>query len=490
MSELRTDLIEKYPYIVIEGPIGCGKTTLARKLAERYQVNLLLENAEANPFLSRFYQDAPRYALPTQLFFLFQRVNQIRDIGQRDMFTRATICRFFLEKDLIFARLNLDQEEYALYHQMYQHLQIQATKPDLVIYLQTPVAALAERIEQRNISYEQDISRDYLARLANAYSEFFHQYEGSPLLIVNNDKLNIAEDDAALDLLIERMMQIRGQREYFNLILINTHCMNLLKLQQMAQCDEKIAVLTSYDASFAMLCDQAGVDVLLVGDSLGMVLQGADSTLAVSMHDMQYHTRCVAKGANKAYIITDMPFGSYQQNPEQALRNAIRLMAAGAHMVKLEGGAVMCETVRFLVERGLPVCGHLGLTPQSVHQLGGYRVQGKTEAAAEQLMQDAQALSEAGAGLLVLEMVPASLAKQITLALSIPTIGIGAGADCSGQVLVLHDMLGIYSGHNPEYKAPRFVRNFMQGAESIQQALEAYVNAVKSREFPAPEHSY
>lgn len=266
--------------------------------------------------------------------------------------------------------------------------------------------------------------------------------------------------------------------------------MNLLKLQQMAQCDEKIAVLTSYDASFAMLCDQAGVDVLLVGDSLGMVLQGADSTLAVSMHDMQYHTRCVAKGANKAYIITDMPFGSYQQNPEQALRNAIRLMAAGAHMVKLEGGAVMCETVRFLVERGLPVCGHLGLTPQSVHQLGGYRVQGKTEAAAEQLMQDAQALSEAGAGLLVLEMVPASLAKQITLALSIPTIGIGAGADCSGQVLVLHDMLGIYSGHNPEYKAPRFVRNFMQGAESIQQALEAYVNAVKSREFPAPEHSY
>ncbi|MEQ1601378.1 MAG: deoxynucleoside kinase [Methylophilaceae bacterium] len=216
MSEVRTDLIEKYPYIVIEGPIGCGKTTLARKLADKYEVNLLLENAEANPFLSRFYQDAPRYALPTQLFFLFQRVNQIRDMNQRDMFAQCTIADFFLEKDLIFARLNLDHEEYALYHQMYQHLQLQATKPDLVIYLQTPVEALAERIMQRNISYEQDIPQEYLTRLANAYSEFFHQYDSSPLLIVNNEKLNIANDDASLDLLIARILQIRGQREYFN----------------------------------------------------------------------------------------------------------------------------------------------------------------------------------------------------------------------------------------------------------------------------------
>lgn len=261
--------------------------------------------------------------------------------------------------------------------------------------------------------------------------------------------------------------------------------MNLLTLQQMTDRGEKIAVLTCYDASFATLCENAGVEILLVGDSLGMVLQGADSTLAVTLHDMQYHTRCVAKGANKAYIVSDMPFGSYQQNPEQALRNATRLMAAGAQMVKLEGGVVMAETVRFLVERGIPVCGHLGLTPQSVHQLGGYRVQGKNEAQARQLLSDAQALQQAGAGLLVLEMMPAGLAREITQAIVTPTIGIGAGPDCSGQVLVLHDMLGIYAG-----KSPKFVRNFMQDAVSIQQAVEHYVQAVKSREFPTAEHSF
>ena len=261
--------------------------------------------------------------------------------------------------------------------------------------------------------------------------------------------------------------------------------MNLVALQQMKQHGEKIAVLTCYDASFATLCENAGVEVLLVGDSLGMVLQGADSTLGVTLHDMQYHTRCVAKGAGKAYIVTDMPFGSYQQNPQQALRNATRLMAAGAQMVKLEGGAVMSDTVRFLVERGIPVCGHLGLTPQSVHQLGGYRVQGKTEQDAQRLLQDAKALSDAGAGLLVLEMIPASLAKQITKSVAMPTIGIGAGVDCCGQVLVLQDMLGIYSG-----KSPKFVRNFMLGAGSIQQAVKAYVQEVKAGEFPAAEHSF
>jgi 3-methyl-2-oxobutanoate hydroxymethyltransferase len=261
--------------------------------------------------------------------------------------------------------------------------------------------------------------------------------------------------------------------------------MNLIALQQMASRGEKIAVLTAYDASFATLCEQAGVDVLLVGDSLGMVLQGSTSTLGVTLHDMQYHTRSVAKGTNTAYIVTDMPFGSYQQSPEQAFRNASRLMACGAHMVKVEGGAVMADTVRFLVDRGIPVCGHLGLTPQSVHQLGGYRVQGKDEAQAQQLIADAKALAEAGAGMIVLEMVPASLAKAITESIAIPTIGIGAGVDCSGQVLVLHDMLGIYPG-----KSPRFVRNFMEGAASIPQALEHYVKAVKDQSFPAVEHSF
>lgn len=211
-------IIEKYPYIVIEGPIGCGKITLAKKLAERYNVNLLLENADANPFLPRFYQDAQRYALPTQLFFLFQRCNQIRDLTQRDMFSEVTgtIADFFLEKDPLFARLNLDDEEFALYRQMYQHMQLQTTTPDLVIYLQTPVDLLLERIEQRKIPYEQEIPREYLERLSEAYSEFFHQYEGAPLLIVNNEKLNITKSEEALDLLIDRISKIRGRREFFN----------------------------------------------------------------------------------------------------------------------------------------------------------------------------------------------------------------------------------------------------------------------------------
>lgn len=266
--------------------------------------------------------------------------------------------------------------------------------------------------------------------------------------------------------------------------------MNLGNLRQMKARGEKIAVLTCYDASFATLCEKAGVDVLLVGDSLGMVLQGAGSTLGVTLRDMQYHTRCVAAGVQKSYIVTDMPFGTYQQNPEQALRSAVRLMAAGAHMVKLEGGAPMLETVRFLTDRGIPVCGHLGLTPQSVHQLGGYRVQGKEDKEAAQLLSDAKALAEAGASMLVLEMVPATLAKEVTESADIITIGIGAGPDCSGQVLVLHDMLGIYGAGKSDHKSPRFVRNFMQGAVSIEQAISNYVRAVKQGEFPAAEHSF
>ncbi|HSM99117.1 MAG TPA: 3-methyl-2-oxobutanoate hydroxymethyltransferase [Gallionella sp.] len=259
----------------------------------------------------------------------------------------------------------------------------------------------------------------------------------------------------------------------------------LTKLQTMRSRDEKIAVLTCYDASFAALLETQGVDVLLVGDSLGMVLQGHESTLAVTLDDMVYHTACVARGAKQAFIISDMPFGTFQVSPQEAFSHVAKLMVAGAQMVKLEGGAAMIETVRFLTERGIPVCGHIGLTPQSVNQLGGYRVQGKESAAAQKLLEDAVALEQAGAGMIVLEAMPALLAAEITAALSIPTIGIGAGAECSGQVLVLHDMLDIYPG-----KKARFVKNYMQGAGSIAEAVARYVREVKEGSFPAQEHSF
>lgn len=209
-------IFNQFPYIVVEGPIGSGKTTLAKMLSEKFSAALLTEKAEINPFLPRFYQDAQRYALPTQLFFLFQRSRQIADMTQRDMFAEPTVADFFLEKDPLFARLNLDDEEYALYHQIYTHLQLKSPKPDLVIYLQTPVDELADRIQERNISYEQEIPREYIERLADAYSEFFHTYDASRLLIVNNEKLNIIKDESALDLLVKRISQIKGSREYFN----------------------------------------------------------------------------------------------------------------------------------------------------------------------------------------------------------------------------------------------------------------------------------
>lgn len=259
----------------------------------------------------------------------------------------------------------------------------------------------------------------------------------------------------------------------------------LTTLQALRDKDEKIAVLTCYDASFAALLEVAGVDVLLVGDSLGMVLQGHEATLPVTLDEMVYHTACVARGSKQAFIVTDMPFGTFQVSPEKTFENAARLMAAGAQMVKLEGGAAMAETISFLTGRGIPVCAHIGLTPQSVHQIGGYRVQGKNEADAQRLIQDAVIVGQAGAGLMVLEAMPALLAAEITANVSIPTIGIGAGAACSGQVLVLHDMLDIYPG-----KKARFVKNYMQGAQSIADAVKHFVLEVKSGAFPDAEHSF
>lgn len=259
----------------------------------------------------------------------------------------------------------------------------------------------------------------------------------------------------------------------------------LTTLQGLKQKGEKIVMLTCYDATFAKVASEAGVEILLIGDSLGMVLQGHDSTLPVSVEDMAYHTASVKRGNRGAFILADMPF---MANPtlEQTLINAARLMQAGAHMVKLEGAAWLADSIRLLAERGIPVCAHLGLTPQSVNLFGGYKVQGRQEAQARQLLADARALEQAGAAMLLLECVPSALAQQVTEAVSIPVIGIGAGVDTDGQVLVLHDMLGLsLSG-----RVPKFVKNFMQGQADIPSAIAAYSQAVKAATFPAPEHGF
>jgi 3-methyl-2-oxobutanoate hydroxymethyltransferase len=255
-------------------------------------------------------------------------------------------------------------------------------------------------------------------------------------------------------------------------------------LQAMRDAGERIAMLTCYDASFASMLDRCGVDVLLVGDSLGNVVQGQATTLPVTMDHMVYHTEAVARGNQTAFLVADLPFAAYA-TPETAFDNAARLMRAGAQMVKLEGGAELVDIVRFLVQRGIPVCPHLGLTPQSVHALGGFRVQGKTDEAAARLLENALALEEAGAQLLVLEAIPATLGALVTARLRIPTIGIGAGADCSGQVLVLHDALGVFPG-----RKAKFVKNFMEGRDSIDAAIQAYVAEVKAGTFPTSEHAF
>ncbi len=256
-------------------------------------------------------------------------------------------------------------------------------------------------------------------------------------------------------------------------------------LNRMKAEGQKIAVITSYDASFTQQIEQAGMDVILVGDSLGMVVQGHESTLPVTVSDMVYHTANVMRVSERAMVIADMPFMSHG-TPGQALDTAGRLMKeGGAHMVKIEGGAPQLETVQHLTDRAVPVCGHLGLMPQSIHQLGAYRVQGRGEHEGERILKDAVALEEAGAQMLVLECVPPILAAEITRAVNLPVIGIGAGGDTDGQVLVLYDMLGITSQGTPS-----FVRNFLAENDSVQAAIAAYVSAVKDRSFPAAEHTF
>ncbi|HEH9400118.1 3-methyl-2-oxobutanoate hydroxymethyltransferase [Aeromonas sobria] len=256
---------------------------------------------------------------------------------------------------------------------------------------------------------------------------------------------------------------------------------SLLKMKQEGQ---KFTAITAYDATFAKLFDDEGAHVLLIGDSLGMVLQGGQDTLAVNMDEMVYHTRCVARGASKALVIADMPFMSYA-TPDQTYQNAARLMAAGARMVKLEGGDWLCDSIRHLTRNGVPVCGHLGLTPQSVHVFGGFKVQGRDEFQAQEIYRQALELQAAGIQLLVLECVPTALAERITKALRIPVIGIGAGPATDGQILVMHDAFGVTSGY-----VPKFTKNFLAETGDVRAAIRLYVQQVSEGSFPGPEHCF
>ncbi len=260
---------------------------------------------------------------------------------------------------------------------------------------------------------------------------------------------------------------------------------NIQQLIQKKNLNSPICMLTCYDATFAKLLDRVGIDILLIGDSLGMVVQGNKSTIKVKIEDMIYHTRCVSNATKNSMIMVDMPFGSYQESPEKAYSNAAQLMEAGAQIVKLEGGKWLSETISFLSDRGIPTCGHLGLTPQSVHKLGGYKVQGTETKKAVSIIESAKILEESGVDIFVLELIPSELAKKITQHVKVPTIGIGAGIYVDGQVLVLHDMLGLSQGHNP-----KFAKSFFSKGDTIEQAIKNYIDAVKNKEYPSSRHSY
>lgn len=315
--------------------------------------------------------------------------------------------------------------------------------------------------------------------------------ESPPVLYISADKvgksLATRQEPEVVRLSVVNFLLSRaglGIRAFFWVRIIAMQHSALTELLSMKPRGEKIAMLTAYDAVFARLLADAGVEALLVGDSLGMIVQGADDTLAVRLADTAYHVRCVRAGAPAAVVIGDMPFGTFQESPARAFANAAKLLAAGATMVKIEGGALLAETVAFLTARGVPVCAHVGLMPQQVRAQGGYRVQGRDKAAAA-VRHDASAMQEAGASMIVLELIPAALAAQISGALRVPTIGIGSGSACDGQVLVTHDMLGLSGGARK-----RFVKNFMTSCGDARQAVADYIRAVKSGEFPAVENAF
>ena len=260
---------------------------------------------------------------------------------------------------------------------------------------------------------------------------------------------------------------------------------NLQQLKFKKSKGNPICALTCYDATFAKILDISGVDVILVGDSLGMVIQGNSSTLKVTLKDMIYHTNCVSKNIKNSMIMVDMPFGSYQKSPEQAYSNASQLLESGGEIVKLEGGKWLSQTIKFLSDRGIPSCAHLGLTPQSVHKIGGYKIQGKEKKDAKEIFESAKILEESGVDLIILELVPSELGKRISKTVSIPTIGIGAGSGVDGQIMVLYDLLGVSSGAKP-----KFVKNFLESSKSIENAIKNYVDEVKKGKYPDSTHSY
>ena len=381
-----------------------------------------------------------------------------------------------------------------LYDQIYGKLAINAPTPDLVVYLQAPASVLMERVRRRGMPAEQHISNDYLEALIDSYTRFFHFYDDAP----RSDRQRFG------DRLREQRPSLRStrfaHRERVRHAPVlqpssdtamssqsNRSHVTLNTLADRKRNGVKFAALTAYDALFAELISSAGVEVILVGDSLGMVLQGHDSTLPVTLDDMVYHMNCVHRGNRGALIMADLPFMSYASE-RQSLKSAATLMRAGAHIVKLEGGAWLAESSRLLTERGIPVCAHMGLTPQSINRIGGYRVQGRDPDQAHAMIEEAVILEDAGASILLLECVPVELAKQISQRLHIPTIGIGAGPHTDGQIMVMHDMLGITP---PSIKAPKFIKNFLaESRAGIPGAFKAYADAVRGGVFPGPEHSF